>query len=78
MLRAISSARLLKSTQLQVPESDKKNATSYSLSNEDYYLNEQGYIVFTEAYHVKRGYCCGNGCKHCPYGMQKEEPTTNN
>lgn len=33
----------------------------------DYYLNAEGYMVFTEQYHLRRGYCCGNGCKHCPY-----------
>jgi hypothetical protein len=33
----------------------------------DYYFNEQGYIVLTEKYHLERGYCCGNGCIHCPY-----------
>jgi hypothetical protein len=31
-----------------------------------YYL-ENGKIVFTELYHKERGYCCGNGCKNCPY-----------
>lgn len=34
---------------------------------EDFYYNEQGYIVLTGAFHLKRGECCGNGCKHCPY-----------
>jgi hypothetical protein len=24
-------------------------------------------LVFTGAYHQKRGFCCGNGCRHCPY-----------
>jgi hypothetical protein len=24
-------------------------------------------VVFTEQYHLERGYCCGMGCKHCPY-----------
>ena len=38
------------------------------LDPEDFYLSEEGYIVFTEKYHLKRGYCCKNGCKHCPYG----------
>ena len=33
---------------------------------EDYYL-ERGLLVFTAAYHRKRGYCCGSGCRHCPY-----------
>mmetsp|Transcript_117946 Transcript_117946/g.205317 ORF Transcript_117946/g.205317 Transcript_117946/m.205317 type:complete len:340 (-) Transcript_117946:25-1044(-) len=27
-----------------------------------------GYTVFTELAHLARGYCCGNGCRHCPYG----------
>jgi len=37
------------------------------VEGEDYYLNEQGYMVLTEKYHLQRGNCCGNGCKHCPY-----------
>ena len=32
----------------------------------DYYI-EQGRWVFTAAYHLKRGSCCGSGCRHCPY-----------
>lgn len=31
-----------------------------------YYLID-GKVVFTELHHIQRGYCCGNGCKHCPY-----------
>lgn len=31
-----------------------------------YYI-ENGLIVFTEAYHLQRGYCCKSGCRHCPY-----------
>lgn len=34
---------------------------------EDYYLTEEGFIVFTEKYHLKRGYCCQSNCRHCPY-----------
>lgn len=41
-------------------------------AEEDYYLSTEGYIVFTEAYHLKRGYCCKSGCKHCPYGYDKK------
>jgi hypothetical protein len=33
----------------------------------DFYMNPEGYRVMTEYYLVKRGYCCSNGCKHCPY-----------
>ncbi len=35
---------------------------------EDFYFTPEGYVVWTEAYHLKRGYCCGSGCRHCPYG----------
>jgi Family of unknown function (DUF5522) len=42
------------------------------LEPDEYYMNEDGYIVFTEKYHLKRGYCCKNGCKHCPYGYNKK------
>ena len=43
-----------------------------SLEPEDYY-QENGCIVFTAAYHLKRGYCCGSGCRHCPYRDGQEE-----
>lgn len=38
----------------------------------DYYF-EGPYLVFTAAYHLKRGYCCGSGCRHCPW-KEKEPP----
>jgi len=37
---------------------------------EDFYYNEQGFVVLTAAYHLKKGYCCGNGCIHCPYDYE--------
>ena len=32
----------------------------------DYYY-ENGLMVLTALFLLKRGYCCGNGCRHCPY-----------
>lgn len=32
----------------------------------DYYL-EDGKLVFTAEYHLKRGYCCNSKCRHCPF-----------
>ncbi len=26
-----------------------------------------GLTVFTAYYHLQRGFCCGSGCRHCPY-----------
>ncbi|HEX8334125.1 MAG TPA: DUF5522 domain-containing protein [Segetibacter sp.] len=37
------------------------------IEGEDFYYNDRGYIVLTEKYHLNKGFCCGNGCKHCPY-----------
>jgi adenosylcobinamide kinase/adenosylcobinamide-phosphate guanylyltransferase len=37
----------------------------------DYY-KEGKYKVFKEWYHLRRGYCCGNSCRHCPYGDQPQ------
>jgi hypothetical protein len=37
----------------------------------DYYY-EGRFIVFTEKYLRDRGYCCENGCRHCPYGFSRE------
>ena len=37
----------------------------------DYYFNEQGLMVFTAKYHLDRGYCCKNKCKHCPWNYGK-------
>ncbi len=36
-----------------------------------YYINEEGLMVLTEKYHLERGYCCGNGCRHCPYEYER-------
>ena len=56
---------------------DKKQTTKITISmaevkeNEDFYI-ENGYYVFTEVFLLKRGYCCKNGCRHCPYEFKKK------
>ncbi len=40
------------------------------VEHEDYYLNEKGLITFTARYLLQRGYCCGSGCRHCPYNYE--------
>jgi hypothetical protein len=50
----------------------KKN----KLEDDEFYLSPEGYTVFTEKYLLKRGYCCKNGCKHCPYGFNKKQLKT--
>ncbi|MBK9290640.1 MAG: hypothetical protein IPM52_03270 [Bacteroidetes bacterium] len=36
------------------------------VEGEDYYM-ENGFRVMKASYLKRRGYCCGNGCRHCPY-----------
>lgn len=36
------------------------------VEGEDFY-REGAYVVFTARYHLRRGYCCESGCRHCPY-----------
>jgi hypothetical protein len=42
------------------------------VSNIDFYINTEGNLVFTEKYHLDRGYCCQSGCLHCPYSYNKK------
>jgi Family of unknown function (DUF5522) len=38
----------------------------------DYYV-ENGLMVLTAQYLRDRGYCCTSGCRHCPYGFERED-----
>jgi len=35
-----------------------------------HYYMENEYFVFTELYHMMKGQCCQNGCRHCVYGFK--------
>lgn len=42
----------------------------------DFYWEEKDgikYRVFTSYYLKKRGFCCNNQCKHCPYKTEENE-----
>jgi N-acetylglutamate synthase-like GNAT family acetyltransferase len=43
------------------------------LAEEDFYFDESGLLVFTEHYHLKRAFCCGSGCRHCPYRLELDQ-----
>jgi len=46
------------------------------MNDEDYYMNDDGFVVMTSSFLLKRGYCCGSGCKHCPYIPKHKKGTT--
>ena len=39
---------------------------------QDYYYDENGNVVFTENFHLRRGVCCGSGCINCPFDPQHQ------
>ena len=41
----------------------------------DFYWDKDK-MVMTEQYHIKRGNCCGNGCRHCPYWPTHQKSNT--
>jgi hypothetical protein len=54
-----------------MPEKDDTAAEERA----DWYF-ENGLLVYTAAYHLKRGSCCGSGCRHCPYEPRHVEGNT--
>jgi len=49
-----------------IPDSTPPTLKPTELAPEDFYF-EGPYLVFTAAYHLKRGFCCNSDCRHCPY-----------
>ena len=47
-------------------ENSEYTASPKLIEGNDYYM-EGGLMVLTADFLRKRGYCCGNGCRHCPY-----------
>jgi hypothetical protein len=45
------------------------------IENVHYYL-ENGRVVFTTLFHLERGTCCGNKCRHCPFNPEWTKGTT--
>ena len=60
------SARACDGEERSVEVQPTEDSTRAAFAPEDFYY-ENGLLVFTAAYHLKRGYCCDSGCRHCPY-----------
>jgi hypothetical protein len=50
----------------------KSTSKKEFIENVHYYL-ENGRIIFTAQYLKEKGKCCGNKCRHCPYGEPIEK-----
>lgn len=51
---------------------NKDNIQNNFTEGIDYYF-ENGLMVLTADFLLKRGYCCGNGCRNCPYQENKKD-----
>jgi hypothetical protein len=58
-----------------MPAEDSDRDAAEAPTEPDWYI-ENGLLVYTAAYHLKRGSCCGSGCRHCPYDPKHVEGTT--
>ena len=54
-------------------EIEDAHTTACSNKQNTYKDPATGYTVFTEYAHIKRGTCCGNICRHCPYAHHAVE-----
>ncbi len=57
---------MIKPENVDEQQPSEPKAQGNELSPEDFYY-EGPYLVFTAAYHLRRGYCCNSDCRHCPY-----------
>ena len=53
-----------------VPDVEDLHAAALLQKSTTYTDPATGFVVFTERAHLLRGTCCGNQCRHCPYGWE--------
>lgn len=41
----------------------------------DWTIDAQGFYVATRSFLIRRGYCCANECRNCPYINWRNSPT---
>ena len=53
-------------------DDDKEGRFAPTLTEgQDFYI-ENGLMVLTAEYLRRRGYCCGNICRNCPYTKEEQ------
>jgi cob(I)alamin adenosyltransferase len=59
-----------------VPDIEDLHFQALKLGSRTYIDPGTEFTVFTELSHLKRGTCCGNICRHCPYGLENVRNAT--
>ena len=52
---------------MPTPEIEAAHAAAVAAGADTYLDPVSGYVVMTAPALARRGACCGNGCRHCPY-----------
>ncbi|MCE2736263.1 MAG: DUF5522 domain-containing protein [Acidimicrobiaceae bacterium] len=50
------------------PEAQAAHDRAVAAGSDFYTDPHTGLMVMTSLYLTRRGYCCKNECRHCPYG----------
>lgn len=53
------------------PEYQQQHDEAMSQGAHWYTDEKTGFMVFTQLYHLERGFCCQSVCRHCPFGFKK-------
>ena len=46
------------------------------IEGKDFEITDDGRVIMTRSYLLKRGHCCSSGCKNCPFDFEHSDPTT--
>lgn len=61
----------MKKIEEDLTQTNNSGARQSLVENKDFYF-ENGLMVLTAYFLRKRGYCCQNNCRHCPYQNEKK------
>lgn len=54
------------------PEAQRRHDDAEAQRKDGYMDPATGYFVLTAGFLLRRGTCCGNGCRHCPWPPQEQ------
>lgn len=64
---------LLRVDNSRMDEIEAPHARATAEGKDTYVDPTTGFDVFTAAYLLRRGVCCGSGCRHCPFDHENVE-----
>lgn len=68
---AAAKAKLKEEEEKRLQDIEDLHKAAMAMGEKMYADPATGYMVFTAQAALDRGFCCGRGCRHCPYGHWK-------